>query len=198
MTGRIQAKKLGGPGGLLDKWAELPVCRVPIADSLHRDKMQQLWQICRDDSGASLVEFTVSAAVLFMALFGIIQCSLGLYAYNYVSDAAREGTRFAMVRGARCAAPMTGCLATQADIQTYLSGFQYPGIDVNNLVVTANWYTASAATPTTWTSCGTGPGCKVPGNAVQVQVKYTFPLRIPYWKNASVSIASVSQMVISN
>ena len=101
MTGRIQAKKLGGPGGLLDKWAELPVCRVPIADSLHRDKMQQLWQICRDDSGASLVEFTVSAAVLFMALFGIIQCSLGLYAYNYVSDAAREGTRYAMVRGAR-------------------------------------------------------------------------------------------------
>jgi len=179
-------------------WAEFRMCRVAHAVSHVRDETRRFWKGCLDDSGASLVEFTVSAAVLFMALFGIIQCSLGLYAYNYVSDAAREGTRFAIVRGARCTAPMTGCLATEADIQTYLRGYQYPGIDANNLLVTANWYTASATTPTTWTSCGTGNGCKVPGNAVRVQVKYTFPLRIPYWKNASVSIASVSQMVISN
>jgi Flp pilus assembly protein TadG len=194
MKGRIQARKPGDP---LGKWAEFRIRRVAHAASRVRSEMQRLWKSCLDDSGASLVEFTVSAAVLFMALFGIIQCSLGLYAYNYVSDAAREGTRFAIVRGSNCTA-LTYCQATEANIQTYLRGFQYPGIDVNNLVVTANWFNASATTPTTWTSCGTGNGCKVPGNAVQVQVKYTFPLRIPYWKNASVSIASVSQMVISN
>ena len=191
-----QAKKPGEP---VAKWAESGVRWMSIACSRFWGQAQRLWKSSLDESGASLVEFTVSAAVLFMALFGIIQCSLGLYAYNYVSDAAREGTRYAIVRGTKCSAPpMTNCQATQADIQTYLRGFQYPGIDVNNLTATANWYSASATTPTTWAACGTGNACKVPGNAVQVQVRYTFPLRIPYWKNSSVSIASISQMVISN
>ena len=37
------------------------------------------------ESGATIVEFAVSASVLLLVVFGIIQCSLALYVYNYVS-----------------------------------------------------------------------------------------------------------------
>lgn len=148
-----------------------------------------------DESGASLVEFTVSAAVLFVMLFGIIECSLALYVYNYVSDAARQGSRYAMVRGTNCNR-LADCAVSQAQVQTYLRGFQYPGLNVNNLTATVTWFSASATTPTTWTACGTP--CRAAGNAVQVQVRYTYPLSIPWWKSATVNIGSISQMVISN
>lgn len=148
----------------------------------------------RDEAGASLVEFTVSAAVLFLMLFGIIECSLALYVYNYVSDAARQGSRYAMVRGANCNR-LADCDVSQSQIQTYLRSFQYPGLNVNNLTATVTWLSASATTPTTWTACGTP--CEAAGNAVQVQVRYSYPLSIPWWKNTTVNIGSISQMVIS-
>jgi Flp pilus assembly protein TadG len=153
------------------------------------------WSGFLDDAGATIVEFTVSAAVLLMALFGIIQCSLALYVYNYVSDAAREATRYAMVRGSSCTL-LTGCNVTQAEIQTYLRGFQYPGVNVSNLNATATWLSQNASSPTGWTACGSP--CEAPGNQVRVQVTYTFPLSIPFWKNSTVDIASTSEMVISN
>jgi len=32
-------------------------------------------------------------------IFGIVEVSIGLYTYHYLSDAARDGSRWAMVRG---------------------------------------------------------------------------------------------------
>jgi Flp pilus assembly protein TadG len=153
-------------------------------------------QSLRDDGGASLVEFAVSAAVLLMMIFAIIQVSLALYAYNYVSDAAREATRYAMVRGTACTG-MPDCNADAATIQTFVRSVQYPGIDKNNLTAAAHWFRASQSAPTTWTvECAVQ--CAQPGNAVQVQVTYTYPLYVPFWKDSSVNISSVSQVVISN
>lgn len=151
----------------------------------------------QDESGAAIIEFAVSASVVFMVLFGIIQCCLALYSYNYVSDAARVATRYASVRGASCTG-MPDCSITGAQIQTLLRGMTYPGINANNLTASANWYTASASPPTTWTSCGTTTACKVPTNAVRVQVTYAFPLDIPFWNSGTVNISSASQEVISN
>ncbi|MGA7859036.1 MAG: TadE family protein [Terracidiphilus sp.] len=51
------------------------------------------------EQGASLVEMALSASVLFVLLFGIIETCMALYAYNFVSEAAREATRYAVVRG---------------------------------------------------------------------------------------------------
>ena len=42
------------------------------------------------------------ALVLFPLMFGIIDFSRALYAYHWVSYAAREGTRWASVRGTSC------------------------------------------------------------------------------------------------
>jgi len=148
-----------------------------------------------DESGSAIVEFGVSAAVLLLVVFGIVQCAMALYVYNYVGDAARAGTRYAIVRGGSCTG-MPDCDAQQSDIQTYLRGIQYPGINSSNLNVTVTWYSASTSEPTTWTACA--GQCNAPGNAVQVQVSYAFPLNIPFWKNGAITMQSSSQMVISN
>jgi Flp pilus assembly protein TadG len=149
------------------------------------------------ECGAAIIEFAVAASVAFMVLFGIIQCCLALYSYNYVSDAARVATRYASVRGSSCD-KLPDCAVTGAQLQTLLRGVSYPGINSNNLTATANWFSASPSQPTTWSSCGTSTACKAPGNAVYVQVTYAFPLNIPFWQNASLNISSASQEVITN
>ena len=147
-----------------------------------------------EDTGATLVEFALSVSILMMMLFGIIQACFALYACNYVSDAAREATRYAIVRGSACTG-MPDCGATQAQIQTYVSSLTYPGINANNVTVTATWLSLNSTPPTAWTACA--GQCDAPGNAVQVQVTYPFPLSIPFWKKSTVNLNSTSQAVIS-
>ncbi len=132
--------------------------------------------------------------VLFAMLFGIIEFSLALYTFNYVSDAAREGTRYAIVRGTSCNV-LTNCNVTAAQIQTYIQKLGYPGMNPSNTTVTTTWFSPSAA-PVTWTACGSP--CEAPGNAVQVTVTYSFPLSIPFVPKETLSLHSTSMMVIAN
>jgi Flp pilus assembly protein TadG len=147
-----------------------------------------------DDTGATLVEFALSVLILMAILFGIIETCFGLYACNYVSDAAREATRYAIVRGSSCTG-MPDCGATQAQIQTYVSSLTYPGINTSNVTVTVTWLSLNSTPPTAWTACA--GQCNAPGNAVQVQVTYPFALNIPSWKKSTVNLNSTSQAVIS-
>lgn len=149
----------------------------------------------RGDTGATIIEFAMASMLLFMLLFGIIQACLALYSYNYISDAARVATRYASVRGANCTG-LTNCGATGSQIQSFLRSIPYPGINSNNLTASATWLSVSTTTPTTWTACA--GQCDAPGNAIEVQVTYSFPLNIPFWKNATISMSSTSQTVIYN
>jgi Flp pilus assembly protein TadG len=136
----------------------------------------------RGEEGATLVEFALSSAVLFMFLFGIIAFSGALYSYNFVSDAAHEATRYAMVRGSACTG-LTNCnMSTSAPIQTYVRNLGYPGIIPGNLTAVASW------TPD-----------NTPGSTVTVTVTYTYPLNIPFWPQSGtiLSLHSTSHMTIS-
>ena len=55
--------------------------------------------------GSSMVEFVIAAMLLMLFVFGIIDFGRALYTYHAVSDAARLGSRFAIVRGSKCIAP---------------------------------------------------------------------------------------------
>lgn len=151
------------------------------------------------EQGATLVEFALCAMVLFAMLFGSLQISLALFSYNFVSEAAREATRYAIVRGSQCTG-MPDCNATSAQIQAYVQTLNYPGINVSNLTATATWLSATGGPPnTTWVACTAGPGitCNAPGNAVNVVVTYTFPVNIPLVPPMNFSLSNTSQMVIS-
>lgn len=154
-----------------------------------------------DEGGATLVEMALGVAAFLAMLIGVMQVSLALYTYNYVSDAAREGSRWAMVRGFDCTTntpKQTNCNATNTDIQTYLQSLSYPGINSAQLTTSTNWYTPTSP-PASWSLCalgGTVP-CNQQGYEVQVTVTYPFPLSIPFWKSSTLQVSSTSTMVIS-
>jgi Flp pilus assembly protein TadG len=131
------------------------------------------------ERGSALVEFAAVFTVLFMFLFTSMDLSRAFYSYHFVADAAREGTRYAMVRGSTCTSWTTACPAAASDIQTYLKGVP-AGINPQSLTVT-----------TTWT-----PDNK-PGSVVQVQVQYSFKPIFPLIPKTALVMTSTSQMVIS-
>ncbi len=142
------------------------------------------------ESGSSVLEMALSLIILLTFVFGIFEVSEAVFAYHVISDAAREGTRYAIVRGSSCSV-ITPCPATGANIQTYLRGLALPGINPNLMTVAAAWPTSgSACTPS-------ASPCNNPGNLVQVTVTYNFSLSIPFVKARTITMSSTSQMVIS-
>jgi Flp pilus assembly protein TadG len=156
------------------------------------------------ETGSTLVEVALSSAVLLSLIFGIMQVCLALYTYTFISEASREATRYAVVRGSSSCTvaptfPNCNLNPTSAGnpLQAYVTGFGYPGLNASNLTVTASWWSPSGPPGNTWTTACTVSTCNAVGNAVSVQVTYAFPLSIPFWKNATVNLSSTSQMMIS-
>ena len=146
-----------------------------------------------------MVETAISCTVLFAILFGIFQMSLAIYVYYFTSDAAREATRYAIVRGSTSCTNtpnLPNCNATATTIQNYVQGLGFPAITPSNVGVSTSWYSASGTTPTTWSACSTGI-CNAPGNLVKVTVTYPMTLQIPFTQNLSLNLSTTSQMVIS-
>ena len=146
----------------------------------------------RGERGAATVELALSMIILLTIMFGLIEMCLALYTYHFVSDAAREGTRFAIVRGSGCASPGYECNASAAQVKTYVKGLGFPGINPANMTVTTTW----SAYPSGG-RCSPSASCNNPGNLVQVKVNYGFPLSIPFLSSHTISMASTSAMVIS-
>ena len=150
----------------------------------------------RSEEGATLVEFALACSMLCLMLFGIIQVSLLVYTYDFVSEAARDGARYAIVRGTKCTG-LSDCNATSAQIQTHVQSLNFPAINTSTLTATAVWYQAASAPPNmTWSTCTVTP-CNIQGNAVKVTVQYPFPLGIPFWGRQTVNLSNSSQMVMS-
>jgi Flp pilus assembly protein TadG len=152
------------------------------------------------EEGSSLVETALSSSIVLALIFGILQMSLALYSYDCICEAAREGSRYAMVRGsASCTntSNLTNCNASADQVQTYVKSLGFPGLNsAAYMHVLTIWLNASAAKPTTWVDCSPAV-CNGPGNLVQVQVTYQLPLSIPFWHSTVLSLGSTSQMVIA-
>ena len=163
------------------------------------------------EDGQTMVEMALTCSILFAMIFGIVEISLALYTYNFVSEAAREATRYAVIRGSNSCVisptfpdcnlnPVTTgnpavTYTTTSPLQTYLRGRQFPYS--SGLTVTAAWFSPSGAPSNTWTTACTISTCNAVGNAVQVTVTYAFPVGIPYVGAYTISVHSTSQMVIS-
>jgi Flp pilus assembly protein TadG len=161
---------------------------------------EQRFAVAMGDEGGSLVEMALSCLILIPILFGIVQLSIGLYCFHYAADAAREGTRWAIVRGANCngifgsaycsPTDSNGTGATSNDIAQYVKSLGYP---YSGAVTTSTqWCTKSGSA---WTSCSSA-GSNAIGNQVQVTVSYAYPLVIPFVKKNTINITSVSSMTI--
>jgi Flp pilus assembly protein TadG len=143
------------------------------------------------EHGATLVETALSLTILLTLLMGLMNLSLLLFSFHYIAEAAREGTRYAIVRGSACSGLSHCPNATQTDISNYIKGLGFPGINPAALTVTATW-------PTTGASCTPSlTPCNNPGNLVKVTVLYQFPFSLPFVPSRLLNLTSTSQMVIS-
>ncbi len=146
-------------------------------------------RLCLESEGATLLETAISLAILLTMTFGIIEVGLALYSYNFIAEAAREGSRYAMVRGSYCTSPCT--VATNASVQTYVQNLGYPGLNSSNLTATTTW-------PDTGASCTPSvTPCNNPGNNVMVNVTYSFPWNIPFIPSRTLTMTSTSEVIIS-
>lgn len=177
---------------------------------LHSAKRPRaLRQHALGEEGSSLVEMALSCLILIPVLFGIIQLSFALYCYHYASDAAREATRFAIVRGGYCNGYMSTAFcsptdgnqsgATAHDIAQYVKSLGYPYSA--SATTSVQWCVNGGTygkTASSWASCSSDQSKNGTGNQVQVTVTYNYPLVIPFLKQSSynLNIGSVSSMTI--
>jgi Flp pilus assembly protein TadG len=146
--------------------------------------LARIHRTLRAEAGSSIVEFALASVILFALIFGVMAICFALYSYNVVSEAAREATRYAIVRGSACNT-LSNCNIDSPGLQTYVQGLGFPLINTN---APSPALTAVASWPN---------GNKNPGNPVQVTVTYTFPLGIPFMPSRALTMSSTSQMIIS-
>ncbi len=143
-----------------------------------------------------MVETALMLSMLLVMMFGIIGFGHALYTYHFVSNAAREATRWASVRGYTCPNNLPilsgGCPASVSDVQTYVSNVSGMGLDPAKITATTTW----VAPPNNLAICSTQNHQNYPGCVVQVQVKYSYQFVFPLLPSGF-TIQSTSQMVIS-
>jgi Flp pilus assembly protein TadG len=148
----------------------------------------------KGEEGTDLVEFAIMSILLMTLLFGIAGFGHALYAYHFVSNEAREATRWAAVNGSTCTDDGScAATATGGDIQTYVRNHTPPGIDSTQVNAVTTWNPAGSNGPTT---CSTTP--KAPGCTVEVQVTYNFQFVFPLISTSPLPLSSTSEMVIAH
>ena len=127
----------------------------------------------RSRSGQASAEFGVVAAVFLTLVFGIMNFARAVYAYNFVSYASREASRYASVHGRYSNTP-----AQASDISNFVLNETH-GLDPNFLTVSTSWSPDNNQ-----------------GSTVIVQVKYNFTLSSPWLTSTVLPLSSTSQAVI--
>jgi Flp pilus assembly protein TadG len=126
------------------------------------------------DTGQAMLEFAMTSVVFFLLVFGITNFSMAVYTFNQVSYAAREGTRYASVRGATAPSPVGA-----DDVATFVKS-EWAGENPDNLTVSTTWNPDNN-----------------PGSFVIVEVQYTFNFVMPFMNLPQLSMESTSQLAIT-
>jgi hypothetical protein len=170
--------------------AQTPIAQCAVA---HRDGRcltpDSLVRICaRGEAGETLVAFAVTLPILAAFIFGMIQVCLGYYTYEWISEAAREGTRYAIVHGSTCetsggvpcTVSGTASAGSYASVDSFVSAIGLPNLGGGTMSVTTTY----------------PDGDEVPPHRVQVTVTYAFPYRIAFVPSKPITMSSSSEMSI--
>ena len=132
-------------------------------------RLRPRWQ---SERGNELVELSLVGPLLFMLVFGIMEVGRAIWIYDTVAHLAREGARYAIVRGGE-----SGRAASTADVDAHLQSL---AAGMTGLAVTTTW------TPD-----------NEPGSVVQVRVDRPFDPIVPLVGLPPITLSSTSRMVIS-
>ncbi|MGH7913074.1 MAG: TadE/TadG family type IV pilus assembly protein [Candidatus Binataceae bacterium] len=124
--------------------------------------------------GQTYAEFLMVVLPTLGIIFGIISFAMTIYTYSFLSNAARDAVRYAIVHGSKSTTP-----ATSDDIQSFVRD-EAQGLRASAISVSTTWNPDNH-----------------PGSTVNVQVSYSYHPFYPF-ADVTLPLSSSSQMVISN
>lgn len=125
--------------------------------------------------GTAMAEFAVTIVLFFLFSLGIVETARAIGIYEEITNAAREGTRYAVVHGPNSLSP-----ATSADVQNYVMS-KTAGLNASSLTVNVSWPQDPSDPNLT---------------DVIVQVSYPYSPIIPFMQQVSLNFTTQSKMVI--
>jgi hypothetical protein len=156
-----------------------------LSRSYKRDR--RLGRIFGHDEGQGQIELIISILTIMFTIFWTWEVVLAVYTYNVLSDAAKEGVRYAIVHGSNnawCSGPQpSGKCPSQTGLTapTLCDGSAAKGDAAgSDVITTVNCYaklslhdiSGMTVTPA-WTTPASSPNNQAP-NEVNVTVKYTY------------------------
>ena len=136
-----------------------------------------------DCRGQALVEFAVCSVLLLALIFAVVEFGRMMLCYTTIANAARIGTRYAIVHGS----DFSSSDQTSA-ITTAVKGFLKAGTVRCTNCVTVN-YPDPVGTLTS--------GCTKPGCRVTVAVTYPYDPLVTYFPLGTITLTSSSEGVIT-
>jgi Flp pilus assembly protein TadG len=144
----------------------------------------------KDEHGQAIVEFTMVIGFLVILVISILEMSLFLYNYAVLTDAAKEGVRYAIVHGSSTGTAMSGTAETPpwSPCSTAATGGVLSAVQA---------YAAASVHSTSGMNVDLcyPDGNNNPGSAVQVNVSYLYsPLFLTNWATVTISATSVGRI----
>jgi Flp pilus assembly protein TadG len=136
-----------------------------------------------------MVEFAIVAPIFFLLLFGIIEGGRFIFYYQTLSNATREGARYAIVHGANSSCP-SGPM-TNPPIACYDAA----GDNVVDRVESAAFGALGASLVVT---PGWPDGSNSIENSVNVRATFTYNTILPLVPLPAITIEAESTLVINN
>lgn len=148
------------------------------------------------ERGQAVVEYALVAVVVFLLLLGLFDFGRAVWTYSSVSAAAREGARYAMVRGYECLRQQfcTPGSETQATALTPCSSSSASSVVAKACSYLAGIDLSRARVEVLLPYGGNHPGQPV---RVRVEADYT-PLTVLIFRSVgNVTLRSVSEQIIT-
>jgi Flp pilus assembly protein TadG len=137
----------------------------------------------RGSLGQGLVEFALVLPVFLLIILALFDTGKGVYSYNTISQAAREGARLAAVEvswlgatGANCTAPVcpADAAALRSDVLVVLNRMTIGLGSIPSSSVFIDCHAPGTNTPASTASWNGCASANTIGNVVTVRVDYTY------------------------
>ena len=153
----------------------------------------------RNARGQALVEFALVAPVFFLILFAIIEGGRFMFYYETLSNATREGARFAIVNGSNSMNCPTGpaeppgwsCDPTGTTVEAKVRSSSF-GMTPSAITVGRHWMDGDD------TDGSIDDGYNNRGYRVRVTATYTYSPLIPIVPLPGITVSAESTLVINN
>jgi hypothetical protein len=123
----------------------------------------------------------ITLPLLFTLIFCFMELCLAFYSHDMISEAAREGTRYAIYHGATCPTSSSPtCEATATQVNSYVTALGWPTLAGGAMTVA-----------TTYPN-----GNENVGSLVQVKITYVFAIHMAFVPTNSLTMTSTSEAYI--